>query len=346
VGDQQVEEIDITLSALGEPVLKHLIFLELQNMNYLSTTLSACLCAAALSCSKVNSEDNMKTNSPQPQIINKAQGGGRWFPANGNVLKKMVDDYIEKAAVPRIEGRIVSAIAPHAGYVYSGKVAGFTFRAIKDNAKGTNAPETVVILGFTHQMGFKGVALMDGDSVETPVGIAALDKAAAELMVKGRQRITLDSAPHMGEHSAENEVPFVQRTLPNAKLVVALIGDHDGKTLVDIVTALAELAKTKRILVVASSDMLHDPDYDLVTKTDRQTLKKVTALDDKGLASDWSGERQIFCGVMPVLAAMQFAKAQGCREGSVLYYRNNGDDDPSSRGNWVVGYGAAVFVVK
>jgi MEMO1 family protein len=279
------------------------------------------------------------------QVIRKTFGAGRWFPADGEVLGKMIDGFLGKASIPKVDGRIVSAIAPHAGYEYSGKVAGATFRAIKDNLRGTNAPETVVILGASHRTPIDGVAVMDGDAIETPLGITALDKAASEFLTNGRQRIRLNAAPHEGEHSAENEIPFVQRALPEAKLVIALIGDHRSDTLAQVVAGLKDLAKTKRIIVVASSDMLHSPDYELVSKTDRQMLKKVAELDTTGIIKEWSGDHQVFCGLLPVLAAMQFAEAQGCKAATILQYRNNGDDDPTSRGTWVVGYGAAVFAV-
>jgi len=279
-------------------------------------------------------------------VVRKAPGAGRWFPGDENSLKKMVNDFVEKATVPKIEGRIVSCIAPHAGYVYSGKIAGYTFRAVRDNAKTAGAPETVVILGFSHSAGFQGVALMDGDAIRTPLGTARLDAQALSSLTNGNDRIFADYSPHAGEHSAENQVPFVQAVLPDAKLVVALMGDHDKRTLDQLVTALNALAKTRKILLVASTDMLHDPDYELVTGTDRDTLKKVTALDHKAIEKAWSPARQIFCGVIPVVTAMRFAEAQGCKEGTMLFYRNNGDDDPSARGNWVVGYGSAVFCVK
>lgn len=277
------------------------------------------------------------------QVIRKAFGAGRWFPAGRNALGAMIDGCLLKANIPGVEGRIVSAIAPHAGYEYSGKVAGAAFSAIRTNLTGTNSPETVVILGASHRTPIDGAAIMDGDAIETPLGITGLDRSSSELLTNGRPRIRLNATPHEGEHAAENEIPFVQRTLPGARLVVVLIGDHSPDTLAQLVAGLNELAKTKRILVVASSDMLHSPDYELVSKTDRQTLKKVAALDAKAIAAGWSGEHQIFCGLLPVLAAIQFASSQGCKTGTILDYRNNGDDDPSSRGTWVVGYGAAAF---
>ena len=288
--------------------------------------------------------DTMKdTKTGSPKVIFKALGAGRWFPADRDRLGRVIDGFMDAAEVPKIEGRLLSAIAPHAGYQYSGPVAGFAFKAIRQLAAGTNTPETVVILGASHRMTFKGVAIMDADSLETPLGATPLDRAAAETLIAGRSLIRLDNNPHTGEHSAENEVPFVQKALPEAKLVVAIVGDHSTDTLTQLVAALVELAEKKKIIVVASSDMLHSPDYDLVSKTDRQTMKKVAALDTRGIIENWSGDHQIFCGVMPVLAAMQFARASGCKAGTVLHYRNNGDDDPSSRGTWVVGYGSAIF---
>jgi len=275
----------------------------------------------------------------------KAHGSGRWFPGDGRELKKMVDGYIEKAHPEPVEGRIVAAIAPHAGYVYSGKVAGFTFRAIKDNAQKAGAPETVVVLGFSHRGGFRGVALMDGDGIETPLGRAALDKEAGETLASLSPQIFFNYGPHREEHSAENEIPFVQAALKDSKMVVALMGDHDPQTLDAMVKALNTLSRKKRLLVVASTDMLHDPDYDLVSQTDAKTLEKLSAMDSDGLRKEWGYDKQIFCGIGPVVAAMKFARAQGAKKGSVLYYRNSGDDFPESRGRWVVGYGSAVFAV-
>ena len=184
---------------------------------------------------------------------------------------------------------------------------------------------------------------MDGDALVTPMGEVRLDMEATSFLATSSKRLIIDYSLHGEEHSAENEIPFVQAALPDARIAVGLFGDHDPQTLSDLVSALSALAKKKRILVVASTDMLHDPNYDLVTKTDKATLESLAAMDVDGLMKTWDIEKQIFCGLMPVLAVMKFAGLQGCRKATVLHYRNSGDDFPESRGNWVVGYGAAVF---
>lgn len=279
------------------------------------------------------------------RMVRQAVGAGRWFPGSKAALQKMVDEFMDRAAVSNIPGRIVGAIAPHAGYVYSGPTAGYVFRALRDQAKQGTAPDVLVILGFTHSRGFPGVALMGGDAIATPLGEAALDKEAAAVMLKNRSSIRFDNAPHNGEHSAENQIPFAQAALPAVPLVVGLIGDHNSRILQDLVAALNELARVKKIVVIASSDMLHDPDYDLVSKTDRETLKLVAAMKTSEVLARWTPEHQIFCGITSVTVVMQFAAGQGCREATILHYRNNGDDFPESRGEWVVGYGAVIFTV-
>jgi hypothetical protein len=279
------------------------------------------------------------------QTVQKAKGSGKWFPGGKKQLESMVNEYIQDAKVAKIEGRIVGAIAPHAGYIFSGKVAGYTFRAIRDNAAAGFAPDTVVVLGFSHRGAFRGVALMEGDGIETPMGVAALDKEAGELLVKpSGGKIYFNYSLHGSEHSAENEIPFIQAALPKAKLVVGLIGSHDAETVDALVAALKELAKQRKVLAVASTDLLHDPDYDLVTKKDKATLEKIAAMNHAGLAREWDYSNQVCCGIGPVLAVMKFAEAQAAKKGLVLHYRNSGDDHPDSRGNWVVGYGAVVFV--
>ena len=287
------------------------------------------------------SEDKMHPKAGD--VIRQAIGAGRWFPSDRSLLRAMVDGYIEDARVDKVDGRIVSAIAPHAGYLYSGKVAGHTFRSIKENVMDGYRPETVVVLGFSHRGGFRGVALMDGDKIKTPLGESELDDEAAAILSSGSSQVFSSYGPHRGEHSAENLVPFVQAVLPETKIVIGLIGDHDSRTLKDLTSALATLARGREILVLASSDMLHDPDYHRVTRTDKKTLERVAAMDYSSLRKDWSPTRQVFCGIGPVLAVMQFAEIQGCRKGTVQYYRNSGDDFPESRGSWVVGYPSVVF---
>ncbi len=280
--------------------------------------------------------------------INQAYGAGRWFPGDPQALRNMVEKYIQNAPAPSITGRIAAAIAPHAGYIYSGPVAGHVFRALRDQARAGWAPATVIILGFSHSRSFQGAAMMDGEAIATPLGVAALDRAAAQILAEagGKKWIFFDSRPHQGEHSAENLIPFIQAALPDAKLVPIIIGDHDLQTRSALGAGLARLAQQQKITVLASSDMLHDADYAKVTRTDRGTLAKVSAMQTAALLDDWHPSRQVFCGIAAVAAAMEFAAGQGCKQGIVLHYRNSGDDYPESRGEWVVGYGAAVFPVN
>jgi AmmeMemoRadiSam system protein B len=279
------------------------------------------------------------------RIARVAVGAGRWFPGNRQELQKMLNAFIDGGKGPAVRGRIASVIAPHAGYIYSGPVAGYAFRAVRDNAQAASAPDLAVVLGFSHRGSFRGTALMDGATFTTPLGSARLDTDAAAALMAADPRITWDYRPHMGEHSAENEVPFLQTVLPDTPLVIGLIGSHDPAALDGLVSALQALSRKKKVLVVASSDMLHDPDYEKVRKTDLATLRKVAALDVTGVTGDWDYTQQVFCGIAPVICAMKYARQQGCSKATILRYRNSGDDYPESRGQWVVGYGAVAFPV-
>ena len=277
------------------------------------------------------------------RIVHKAYGSGRWFSAEHAALVSEVKGYIDRAEMPRTLGRILGAIAPHAGYQYSGGVAGHTFRALRDSAEAGQAPETIVILGFSHQGGFSGTAILDGDAIATPVGESELDVAAGDILTSASARIRFDRRPHQGEHSAENEIPFAQVALPNAKLVVGLIGDHDAATIDALASALHQLSVRRKIVVVASTDLLHDADYDRVSRVDKQTLAMITALDARGLAHAWSPSSQVCCGIAPVLTLLKYMILHQVECGSLLTYCNSGDDHPESRGDWVVGYGSVVF---
>jgi len=272
-----------------------------------------------------------------------ARGAGRWYPGGKAALESMVSNFIAQARPPAVDGRPVAGLCPHAGYQYSGRVAGYVFKALQESFRKRAAPEAFVILGFSHGGGFRGVALMDADALATPVGPVPIDRDLTAELAGSGDSIFFDNSPHEVEHSAENLVPFVQVAFPGMPIVVAIIGDHDLKTVNGLAAALNEAAGRKRLVALASTDMLHDPDYELVAKTDKNTLEKVRSMDISGLRDSWSPQHQLFCGIMPVLTAMTFAGKQGCKAGSVLFYRNSGDDYPESRGQWVVGYGAVLF---
>ncbi len=306
-----------------------------------SWCLGVCLLFVVLSVAWAG--DKTEAVMGDKRIVRRAVGAGKWFSADRQELCGIVTSAVNSAGVTNISGRIIAGIAPHAGYQYSGKVAGYTYRALKDNFAGNGMPDVIVVLGFCHSAGFGGVTLMDGDELETPLGKVKLDRATGDLLVKADSRICYNYVPHNGEHSAENQIPFLQIAVPNVPLVVGLIGDHDAQTLSGLASALKALSEKKKICVIASTDLLHDPDYDLVTKTDKGTLKLIERLDHKALALGWGYRRQTCCGIAPVLTVMMLAELSGVKKADVLYYRNSGDDYPESRGSWVVGYGAVVF---
>lgn len=311
--------------------------------------IAVCLlsCAILTACSgDMKKRKDIMMEESTDKMIRTALGSGRWFPSDPNELRAMTDSFINKASVPSGTGNIIAALSPHAGYVYSGAVAGHTFRALKEASAAHGAPETLVIAGFSHSTSFRGVALMDGTSIVTPLGETPIDRDANAILSGKSDLIYEDYTPHRGEHSAENQIPFVQAALPQSKLVVALMGDHDMRSVEAFVEALTELSARRRIVFIASTDLLHDPDYNKVSRTDKASLDLIAGLNTEKLASQWSYDNQVCCGIMPVLTAMLFARKSGATEGQILHYRNSGDDFPESRGNWVVGYGAVIFSKK
>lgn len=278
-----------------------------------------------------------------PDIIHMAKGAGRWYPAAPAVLRDTVETYIDQAEPPACSGRIAALIAPHAGYLYSGAVAGHAYRAVRDQAQRGQPPNVAVVLGFSHHQAFRGVALLDGGGLQTPLGVAALDPDAGAFLVRRTPHIFFNADRYGDEHSAENQVPFLQVALPETRLIIGLVGDRDPETIVAVSNALDALADETNVLVVASTDLLHDPDWSLVSRTDRETLALMAAMDAEGIRARWCSEHQICCGLAPVLTAMQVARLQGAKQGQVLAYRNSGDDAPETRGQWVVGYGAVAY---
>eukprot|EP00708_Paratrimastix_pyriformis_P004594 GAFH01003496.1.p1 GENE.GAFH01003496.1~~GAFH01003496.1.p1 ORF type:complete len:290 (+),score=12.04 GAFH01003496.1:22-870(+) len=277
------------------------------------------------------------------QIVRTTVGAGRWFPSESGVLRRDLESYIVGCPQPPepIEKRICCVIVPHAGYRYSGRIAGYCFRAVRDQiaAHPDYKPDVVVVIGFSHSMSHSGAVLMDGDILRSPIHDSRLDKESSDFLCT-LSNIRYDYRYHNGEHSAENEVPFVQFTLPDTPLVVALVGDQRGVQ--SLSEGLVQLSQRKRVLVVCSTDMLHDEDYEKVNRTDAATLEHAANLDTAWLMRTWEPSHQIFCGIKAVITGMNYAKALGCPRAIVLKHACSGDDAPGER-DYNVGYGAIVI---
>jgi AmmeMemoRadiSam system protein B len=277
-------------------------------------------------------------------LVYRTHGDGRWFPGDGRELREMTVSLLAAADTgPVGDMPVVAGIAPHAGYAYSGAVAAFTFRALQEAARRGAGPETVVVLGFPHRASFRGLAWLDAAAIRTPMGEMQADRTLMERVAAEVPGVFFDTGPHAAEHSAENQLPFLQAALPGVPVATGLLGGHDEAFRMALVRSLVVAAATRRVCVIASTDLLHDPDYDRVVASDESTLRMMERLDSDGLNKAWSYERQVCCGIGPVLAALETARMLGCRHGRRLLYRNSGDIDPSGRGQWVVGYGSMVF---
>lgn len=276
----------------------------------------------------------------------RAYGSGRWFPADEATLRSRVEQFMRQADSPAVEGQLVGATAPHAGYDYSGGIAGHTFAALARQA-GQGAPvETVVVLGFSHRTAFPGVALLDADTFETPLGRSRIDRDGIDILRRECPLAFPECTVHEGEHSAENEIPFVQAATPGAAMIPALIGDHAAETRTTFAEALHTLSQTRRVVLIASTDLLHAPDFETVSQTDATTLRWMADMDAERLNRAWTPGHQVCCGISGVTVLIAYAALCGCRSGTVLAYTNSGVAFPETRGSWVVGYGSVAYAVS
>ncbi len=252
---------------------------------------------------------------------------GQFYPGDPNVLQRMIQEYIDEATLPEDLGTVRAVIAPHAGYVYSGPTAGYTFKAL---AMLPPKKRTVFLLGPAHRVYFHGVALGNYSAFRTPLGDApiAVDRVA-EILARSPLYTPAPEA-HAPEHCLEVEVPFLQMTLPDFRLVPMLFGDADPREI------SAELAGHigEDDLILVSSDLSHFYPYARARQLDHTLLEALVAGDEMGVLR---GEA---CGHAPMVTLMGIARRKGW-EPHLLDYRTSGD---TMGDKWqVVGYASVAY---
>jgi hypothetical protein len=286
-------------------------------------------------CGKANSEE---------RVLKATHADDMWYPSSPKKLAETVDTYLDNAKSESI-GKIIALISPHAGYKYCGQVMGYAYNQIK----GMEI-DTVVLVGSSHNYAFSGVAVYDSGVFRNPLGDVEIDSDLAKELIAQNPAIKSDPRPHISEHSLENQIPFLQRTLKNYKILLILIQDSSKQNCDILTSALANVLKNKRILLVASTDMTHYPVYDEAVKADKYTISALETMNsslmrkrlDDYMKRGINNLHCMLCGDGPVYVVMETAKRLGADSVKVLKYANSGDI-PDGLKNRVVGYMAVAF---
>ena len=255
---------------------------------------------------------------------------GSFYPADPDELEALVAGYLaEGARRPGAAGGAApkAVIAPHAGFVYSGPVAGSVYARI---APLRGRIERVVLLGPSHRVPLRGLAVPAADFFETPLGPVPVDRAAVERIESLPQVVRLDAA-HAAEHSLEVQLPFLLRVLDRFTLVPLAVGDASAEEVDEVLEALWGGAET---LIVVSSDLSHYYDYETARRLDAATTRAIEALDPQGLGAESA------CGRVPARGLLVAARRHGLRAETVDL-RSSGDT--AGPRDQVVGYGGYVF---
>jgi AmmeMemoRadiSam system protein B/AmmeMemoRadiSam system protein A len=250
---------------------------------------------------------------------------GLFYPADPGGLQSALDAHLGSAADWPSEAKAV--IVPHAGYIYSGAVAGRAYAALRHRADKISR---VVLLGPAHRLAFSGIALPSADAFTTPLGAVPIDRAAIDGM-RGLPGVTLLDRAFDQEHCIEIQLPFLQRILGDFTLVPMVVGDSSPAS---IDAVLEHLWGGDETLIVVSSDLSHYQSYDSAKRLDAATSKLIEAHRGAELAG------HLACGFLPIAGLLRRAAALDLRA-TTLELKNSGDSEGDR--TRVVGYGAYSF---
>ena len=260
---------------------------------------------------------------------------GKFYPGSKDGLLKEL-----KILTPMVSKKVdaIGVLSPHAGYVYSGAVAGSVFGSIKPRS-------TYVILGPNHTGMGEAFGLATSDSWKTPLGEVRIDKALAGFIKKNCEYIKDDDLSSESEHSIEVQLPFLQFIQKDFKFVPIVVSfatldvySHVGRA---IARSIKDVGREKDVTIIASSDMTHYESQANAKKKDTAAIEAILGLDEAKLMDRVSGLDISMCGYAPAVIMLVAAKELGARSARLVNYMTSGDasGDYSS----VVGYAGIVI---
>jgi AmmeMemoRadiSam system protein B len=268
---------------------------------------------------------------------------GQWYEGNAKTLARNVDEYMDAAKIPELDGEVMAVIAPHAGHVYSGNVAGYAFAPLRGRS-----PDLVAVISPMHHYYREPLLTTSHDAYRTPLGDIPVDKEAVnelDAVLNSKLGYGLSPVSNDPEHSLEIELPFLQRVLKSDwKLLPIMVRDQKPKTSEELGRALAQVLRDKNFILVASTDLSHFYNQKAALAFDRFMLDQIEAFDPGAAFAAERTEQGFACGLGAFTAVLWASRELGADKVKVLRHATSGDvtGDYSS----VVGYGAAVVLAS
>jgi AmmeMemoRadiSam system protein B/AmmeMemoRadiSam system protein A len=279
------------------------------------------------------------TPSPVEGPVREPAVAGAFYPESESEINSMIDGFFEKAELPELDKYIRAMVVPHAGYVYSGQVAAYGYKSLigKDI-------KTVILIGNSHKEQFDGISVFPKGHYKTPLGNVEVDKNLAEKIINSNEKIIYKESAHEEEHSLEVQLPFLQKSLKDFKIVPVVIGNQPG--LIDILINALKPVVDDNTLVIASSDLSHYPNYEDAKYSDNKVIEAILTGKKENLTNTISQlEKEVISNLQTCACGQDSIEViMGLMEGKnikLLNYANSGD--VSGDMSRVVGYATIVF---
>jgi len=268
---------------------------------------------------------------------------GMFYPSEKNELETSIDGcFLHKYGPGKkppsdTKEQIYGIICPHAGYMYSGPVAANSYYLIS-----SHLPELVIILGPNHWGIGCNVAAMKEGIWQTPLGQVEVDSEAVKELAKICDIVELDSFSHTKDHSLEVQVPMLQKIYPRFKILPIILIDQSYRMAMQLGSAIAKIAKSKKTMIVGSSDFTHYEPNDFAHKQDESLIEPILKLDLKKFYDVLEQKRVSACGYGAMATTMEACKELGATKGKLLRYATSGD--VAGEKSSVVGYASICFL--
>jgi len=259
---------------------------------------------------------------------------GLFYPSEPRELARQIEAVCDPG---KTKSRALACMVPHAGYVYSGRVAGAVYSSVE-------IPRKCILLGPRHFPAGQPLAILTDGAFATPLGEATIDKTLAVELARACPLLREDPVAHAREHSLEVQLPFLQKLRADLQIVPVVLGTDRYGAIEELGYAVARVVKAENepVLMIASSDMNHYEGDAITRAKDQRAIARILALDSRGLYDTVRQEGITMCGYAATVAMLIAARELGASEAALVSYATSGD--VTGELDRVVGYAGIVVV--